>query len=126
MVSAEPSDERFERPSGFDLAAYWDESTAAYERDVPRIAVDVRVRPDRIDQLRDAVGHGTVAVAETLEEPDPEGWLRLRLRLDWPDEAPRHLLAAGRWLEVLGPPEIRARVAFTARAVADRYPGEGT
>ena len=64
---------------------------------------------------------GVVADAEPLDEPDPDGWLRLRLRLDWPDEAPRILLAAGRWVEVLGPPEIRARVASTARAVADRY-----
>ena len=124
MVDAQPAEERFERPPGFDLAAYWAESAAAYERDVPRIAVDVRVRPDRIEHLKDAVGHGTVAVAETLDQADPEGWLRLRLRLDWPDDAPRNLLAAGRWVEVLGPPEIRARVAATARAVARRYAGE--
>src|SRR5436190_17624352 len=36
----------FERPSAFDLAGYWAESAAAFERDVPRIAVVVRVRPD--------------------------------------------------------------------------------
>lgn len=126
VVSAEPVDQRFERPDGFDLAAYWAESTSAYERDVPRVAVDVRVRPDRVGYLRDAVGHGTVAAAETLDEPDADGWLRLRLRLDWPDEAPRHLLAAGHWVEVLGPPEIRSRVAVIARAIAERYPGEAT
>ena len=51
----------FERTPGFDLAAYWAESAAAYERDVPRIAVDVRVRPDRIDRLRDAVGNAVVS-----------------------------------------------------------------
>jgi predicted DNA-binding transcriptional regulator YafY len=128
VVSAEPavgSGERsFERPPGFDLAAYWAESSAAYERDVPRIAVDVRVRPDRVDRLRSAVGHGVVAAAEPLDTPDPDGWLRLRLRLDWPDDAPRTLLAAGRWVEVLAPPEVRALVASTARAVAERYAGD--
>ena len=124
VVSAEPGEDHFERPPGFDLAAYWAESSAAYERDVPRIAVDVRVRPDRLDHQRVAVGRAVVAAAEPLDSPDPDGWLRLRLRLDWPDDAPRNLLAAGRWVEVLGPPEIRRLVASTARAVADRYAGD--
>lgn len=121
VVTAVPSLERFDRPDGFDLAAYWTESSAAYERDVPRIAIDVRVRRDRLDHLRHAVGHRVVDEAETLDEIDPEGWLRLRLRLDWPEEAHRTMLSAGRWVEVLGPPEIRARVAAVARAMAERY-----
>ena len=89
-----------------------------------RIAVDVRVDPDRLDILRDAVGNAALDAAESLSEPDPEGWLRLRLRLDWPDEAPLTMLRAGPWVEVLGPPEIRARVAATARAIAERYAGD--
>src|SRR5436190_22832589 len=32
VTSSTPTDERFERPTAFDLAAYWSESTAAYER----------------------------------------------------------------------------------------------
>jgi predicted DNA-binding transcriptional regulator YafY len=121
VVSAAPGEERFERPEAFDLAAYWAESSAAYERDVPRVAVEVRVRPDRLDRLRDAVGNRAVSDAQRLDDPDPDGWLRLRVRLDWPEEAHRNLLAAGRWLEVLGPPDVRARIASTARAIAERY-----
>jgi predicted DNA-binding transcriptional regulator YafY len=124
VVAAEPTTDRFVRPDGFDLAGYWAESSEAYERDVPRIAVDVRVRPDNLDVLRDAVGNVAVEGAETLSEPDPEGWLRLRVRLDWPDEAPLTLLRAGRWIEVLAPAEVRARVAATAQAIADRYAGD--
>ena len=124
VTGVEPATERFERPAGFDLAAYWVDSTEAYEREVPRIAVDVRVRPDRLDRLRDAVGYATVEAAEPLDGPDPDGWLRLRLRLDWPDEAAGIMLRAGRWVEVLGPPDVRARVASTARAIAERYAGD--
>jgi predicted DNA-binding transcriptional regulator YafY len=121
VITATPSAERFERPDGFDLAAYWSESTAAYERDVPRVDVEVRVRPDRVDHLRAAVGGAVMNAAATLTDADPDGWLRLRLRLDWPGDAARTLLSAGRWVEVLGPPDIRALVASTARAVAARY-----
>jgi predicted DNA-binding transcriptional regulator YafY len=121
VVAVEPAGEPFERPAGFNLAAYWSESTEAYERDAPRIDVVVRVRPDRLGPLRTAVGGAVVDTAERLTEPDPDGWLRLRLRLDWPEDAADVLLGAGRWVEVLSPPEIRAGVAETARAVADRY-----
>jgi predicted DNA-binding transcriptional regulator YafY len=121
VAAVEPGKTPFERPVGFDLAAYWTDSSAAYEREVPRIEVVLRVRPDRVDQLRAAVGNAIVDAADYLAEADPDGWLRLRLRLDWPDEAHRTLLRAGRWVEVLAPPEIRARVVSTARAIADRY-----
>ncbi len=96
----------------------------AYERDVARVAVDVRVDPERLGILRDAVGNIALDAAESLSEPDPEGWLRLRVRLDWPDEAPLTMLRAGPWVEVLGPPEIRARVAAAARAIVGRYEGD--
>jgi predicted DNA-binding transcriptional regulator YafY len=121
VLHATPTTDRFERPDGFDLAAYWSESTAAYERDVPRVDVEVRVRADRAERLRDAIGGAAFNAAEVLTDPDPEGWLRLRLRLDWPGDAARTLLSAGRWVEVVGPADIRARVASTARAVAARY-----
>jgi predicted DNA-binding transcriptional regulator YafY len=121
VLGVEPRGGTFERPEGFDLASFWTESSAAFERDIPRIEIDVRVRPDRLDRLRAAAGNATVQAAEYLPDPDPDGWLRLRIRMDWPDEAHRLLLGAGRWLEVLGPPEVRARVGATARAIADRY-----
>jgi predicted DNA-binding transcriptional regulator YafY len=124
VVGVEPGEDRFERPAGFDLAGYWVEAAEAFEREAPRIEVDVRVRPDRLDRLRAAVGHATVEAAEPLPGSDPDGWLRLRLRLDWPDEAPNAMLRAGRWVEVIGPPEVRARVAATARAIAERYAGD--
>ena len=38
-------DARFERPDAFDLAAFWAESTAAYEASVARLEVTLRVDP---------------------------------------------------------------------------------
>ena len=48
---AELTEERFERTPGFDLAGYWTESSAAYEREVARQEVSVRVAPERIGLL---------------------------------------------------------------------------
>jgi len=121
VVAAVPTNERFERPEGFDLKAYWAESAAAFERDVPRIEVVIRVHPDGLDALRTAVGGSVVRAAETLPDEDPDGWTRLRIRLDYPEEAAGVLLRAGPLVDVLSPPDVRAEVAATARAVAARY-----
>jgi len=122
VMAARPLDEPFERPAGFDLAAHWAESIAAYEREVPRLEVIVRVDPQRLDALADLVGGQVVAAAERLPEPDPDDWTRLRLRLDWPGDAPGRLLGMGRDLEVIGPPEVRGRVLELARGVLERHP----
>ena len=125
IVSAAPLGHAFDRPAGFDLAAYWAESSAAYERDSPRISVVVRVAEDRVGALVGAVGHATVAAAERLTDPDPEGWLRLRLELSWPDEVHHQLLSAGSSIEVLEPPEVRERLIATATRIAARYVADG-
>jgi predicted DNA-binding transcriptional regulator YafY len=114
-------EERFERPPEFDLAAFWAESSAAYEREVPRVDVILRADPDRLGHLRDAVGSQAVNAAERLPDTDPAGWVRLHLRLDWPDEVPARLLAAGSSIEVLDPPEIRDRLVRIVRRVLERY-----
>jgi predicted DNA-binding transcriptional regulator YafY len=129
VASVVPLDERFDRPEQFDLGAYWTESSAAYERDAPRAEVTIRVHPSRIERLMDLFGRQAVDAAERMDGPDPDGWLRLRLRLDWPSEVPAMLLGVGSQLEVLDPPQIREHVAATARAVAARYgppPSEGS
>jgi predicted DNA-binding transcriptional regulator YafY len=130
VEAAEPTEEPFERPEAFDLAAYWAESTAAYEREAPRLEVTVRVDPERLAHLTDLVGEAAIAAAERLDAngngttadgPDPDGWTRLRLRMEWPEEAPRRLLAMAAYVEVLEPPELRERIIAMAREVLDRY-----
>lgn len=121
VTDATLTDDRFERPAGFALATYWGESIAAYEREAPRIEVTVRVDPERIPQLADAVGDAAVQAAERLGDADPDGWLRMRMRLDWPGEVPGKLLALGGRLEVIEPAEVRDRMLAIARQVVGAY-----
>jgi predicted DNA-binding transcriptional regulator YafY len=122
VVEATGLAEQFDRPPSFDLAEYWAESIATYERDAPRVEVTVRVDPRYLGRLADYVGQQTMEAAEQLNGTDADGWIPLRLRIDWPHDAPGHLLGMGAHLEVIDPPEIRAGVAAMARAVAALYP----
>jgi predicted DNA-binding transcriptional regulator YafY len=121
VVDATALEETIERPDDFDLAAYWSESTAAYERDAPTIDVDVRIAEDRLWRISNVFGQGVVDRAPRSADPDQAGQLRLRLTLDYPEDVPGLLLAVGPNLEVLGPPEIRERVVKLAGLVAERY-----
>jgi predicted DNA-binding transcriptional regulator YafY len=126
VTSATPTDDRFDRPDGFDLAAYWTESIAAYEREWPRLTVRLRIDPDALGALADVAGGHTVRDAERLEPEggaDPDGWLHLRLRMDWPSEVPGRLLAIGAGVEVLEPIEIRDQLTALARQIVERYAG---
>jgi predicted DNA-binding transcriptional regulator YafY len=117
------TDERFDRPPGFDLAAYWEESTAAYERDAERVEVTLRVGPRAIHTLADLAGRTAMRESERLTplEGDPDGWEVLRLRMEWPDEVPARLLALGADAEVLEPAEMRTQIAAIAGRVNERY-----
>ena len=113
------SDEAVDRPEDFDLAAFWVESSSAYEREAPTVVVDVRIPEDQAWRLNQVFGRGTVAAGERVEETT--GMVRLRLRLGYPDEAPGLLLAVGHELDVLGPPEVLDKVVILANRIADRY-----
>jgi predicted DNA-binding transcriptional regulator YafY len=122
VVGAAALEERFDRPPGFDLPEFWADSIATYEREAPRLEVSVRVDPRHIGRLADYLGAQAMEAAEHLGGTDPDGWVRLRLRVDWPQDAPGHLLGMGAHLEVMDPPETRARVAAMARGAASLYP----
>ena len=125
IEAAELRDERFERPESFDLAEYWAESIAAYERDVPRLAVTVRVHPSALPRLAMLTGGTAVGDAERLTTDDPEGWAHLRLRMEWPEDAACRLAGMGADMEVLEPAQLRERVVELARGALARHGATG-
>jgi predicted DNA-binding transcriptional regulator YafY len=121
VTSATLLEDRFERPEGFDLAGYWHASTALYEREVPRVEVTVRVRRRSLHVMAALVGGSALREAEALGGDEPDGWTRLRLRLEWPADAAARLVGMGGDLEVLEPAELRDQVLELARGSLARH-----
>lgn len=126
VVRVEALDERFDRPDGFDLAAFWTESSSAYERDTPNIEVVLRIAGERLPRLHGVIGDRPFETMERLGELDPDGWQRVRLKLDWPNEVISQILAVGPDCELLEPSNLRERIGAQARQVASHYEPAGS
>jgi predicted DNA-binding transcriptional regulator YafY len=114
-------EDTFERPKGFDLAASWAESSAAFEREVPRLDIVVRVSADAMWRLADAVGTRVVREAQRLGSPDPDGRQTLRISVEWPGEATGQFVAAAPDVEVLEPAALRTELLAAARTASEVY-----
>ena len=108
--------DRFARPAGFDLAGYWQAHLA--EVNARQTNALVRLSPTGAQQLLDT---GTPLVINALDrtatDPDEHGWITATLPVD----SPAQLLMLGAQAEVLGPSELRNRLAATARSLTTLY-----
>lgn len=112
--------ERFEPPPGFDLAAYWLETTRRLEAQMYPNRATVRLSPLGQRMLE----HVTSSVSRAGVEagaPDAEGYRVVTLRVGALWEATSDLMRFGPEAEVLEPPELRARVQETLERMGRLY-----
>ncbi|MFD7918279.1 helix-turn-helix transcriptional regulator [Streptomyces sp. NPDC059740] len=121
LLAAEPAGDRFERPAGFDLAAYWERSAHRLEAARHRGTALVRLSPRGVALLPMWFGAAGRRALADAGEPDAEGWVRVELAVEGLAVAVGDLLRLGTEAEVVGPPELRAAVAGTVAVLAGRY-----
>jgi predicted DNA-binding transcriptional regulator YafY len=113
IVSAEMRSEHFERPVGFDLDAYWSQSTRQYEVTLQRFPVTVRAAAVAVDEIT------SYWRAVTIQ---PEGDVSL-VTVDFPGRgaALHQLVAWGRLVTVVEPVDLIAEMQGAARALLEHY-----
>ncbi|WP_433955241.1 helix-turn-helix transcriptional regulator [Janibacter indicus] len=112
--AAEELPEPAQRPEQVDLEQIWAQRCAQFLSE-GHIPVHVRVNPARRDDLLD------MAEAVRVEEPGPDGWLRLAVTFQDLWHAEWALWQLGTNAEAIAPPELRAALRARAQSVADRY-----
>ncbi|MFD5489806.1 helix-turn-helix transcriptional regulator [Streptomyces sp. CH8.1] len=121
FLTVDTAEEGFERPAGFELAAYWQESTRRLDAALHRQTAQLRLSPRGRMLLPMQFGAaGTRALADA-GPPDADGWVRVDVAVESEAVAVGDLLRLGTEAEVLGPPELRRALAETVRALAERY-----
>ncbi|MBW5483281.1 helix-turn-helix transcriptional regulator [Streptomyces bambusae] len=117
MLRVAVTDEECAPPDGFDLAAHWERAQEEFHARLYRGEAEVLLSPDGAARLRSAGGAAPTAVGA----PEADGRVRAVLPIESLDQAEAAFLALGTDIEVLAPPELRARLAATAAALAARY-----
>jgi len=103
--------ETFVRPEGFDLGAWWAESSAAFDTSLLTYACRVRLSPRACTHLPHLVPHDAVRrMLDGAGPPDNEGWRTVDLLLESEEVATGQLTGLGNGVEVLTPPTLRQRL----------------
>jgi predicted DNA-binding transcriptional regulator YafY len=122
ITGVEELDEKFERPSDFDLAGWWQKSSAQFEQSLQHVRVKVRLSPIGVRALPSIVDAGLATQAlEQAGPPGPDGWTEVELGLERPDIAAGQLLGLGVEVEVLEPAAVRAAFADAARRMFEAH-----
>jgi predicted DNA-binding transcriptional regulator YafY len=114
------SEERFQRPAGFDLEAFWRGWCAEQEHGRDRFAVVVRVAPRFAPELVRLLGEqARSGLATGLT--DSTGWVVVGLHFESLEAARERILSFGGGVEVLEPLALRWSVQDFAAQTATLY-----
>jgi predicted DNA-binding transcriptional regulator YafY len=112
-------DETFYRPEGFDLADYWADWSERFEQRMYPMRVTVRMTPNGLRGAQALLG---LVAARELRDVEPQGeWTTVRVPVESLEHAVVDLLRLGPEVDVLEPPELRARVIARIAAMSAVY-----
>ncbi|KQW30899.1 transcriptional regulator [Rhizobium sp. Root274] len=115
------TDEHFDWPKTFDLAAYWDDNTRRLERELyPNWAV-VRLSGWGLKEVEHMSPPYVRTNLEFIGEPNEQGWRTVRLPVAQERMAVSEMLKLGTEVEVIDPPELRAAMHRAVKSLIARY-----
>jgi predicted DNA-binding transcriptional regulator YafY len=117
VVSAELTEEPFERPADFDLSTVWNEIVDRMEERRSGLTATVLMDERFVWVMQDRLGRQC--------EVDGMDGDRVRLKVTAPTPLmiAQHLAGWGGSIEVTDPPEVQAELARLGQELADRYSG---
>ena len=121
LASARPLADPFERPAGFELAAFWRQWSAEFEASRPRLPVTLRASPRALAVFGEVFGQAAGPALAAALPSDERGWRVLTLSFEHERAATHRLAGFGDQVEVLAPPSVRAGLVATARQILGRY-----
>lgn len=109
ILQHEVRDTHFERPTDFDLAAWWSAETARFEAGLRTGSAQLRATATGLKRLSQLGAFAQRAV-KTAAPADDKGWSSLSLPIETLDHAALTLLGIGPEIVVLAPDALRLRL----------------
>jgi predicted DNA-binding transcriptional regulator YafY len=126
MLNLDVLDQRFERPKAFNLASYWQASTQRLEAELHQNLATIRLSPWGVKMLEAFTSPYVCAATRISSELDAEGWRTAVMPVGSLRQACVDLLRFGSEAEVLGPPDLRAKMAAVVAGMSVIYGGACT
>ena len=82
ILALDVTDEPFERPAAFDLAAWWQASTKRFEKELAVDTAQLRVSAAGLKALRDLGAAVAQAAEASASEADETGWRRVTIPIE--------------------------------------------
>jgi len=121
ILALEATDEAFDRPANFDLAAWWQASTRRFEKELAVDTAQLRVSPAGMKALRELGAAVAQAAAASAAPPDAAGWRRVTIPIEAIPHAAAQVLRLGAQAEVLKPAALRRALLERLDAVKALY-----
>jgi predicted DNA-binding transcriptional regulator YafY len=114
--------DRFERPSDFDLAAHWQTYLADFDARRLQGEAVVRLTPPILERLPDLLEPAVARAAQnSAGPPGSDGRVRAVIPIESAEHAVGMLLRLGAEAEVVAPAALRALMTQTISAMAETY-----
>jgi predicted DNA-binding transcriptional regulator YafY len=118
ISSARLLDGAAERPSGFELSAFWTAWSAEFAASLPRLPVTVKAAPQALAVFPEIFGDGALDMAGPAS---PDGWREVTLTFEHERAAAHRLAGFGSLVEVQAPARVRDLLLATAYEIIGRY-----
>lgn len=117
ILHAEITSETFTRPAGFELARYWEESTASFKSSLPRYPVTLLLRESAQKSLRQE----RYTVILSSEQSSRAGWLTIHAEFQTLESACKIILSLGQEAVATEPQELVDRILSALRKTSTLY-----
>ncbi len=121
IISVQVRAEPFERPAGFELAAFWAEWSREFMATRPRLPVRLRASPHALAILSEVLGDYARDAIDAAGPPDEQGWRSLVLSFEHDRAAAHRLAGFGPLVEVQSPLAVRDLLVESAQGILERY-----
>jgi predicted DNA-binding transcriptional regulator YafY len=122
ILSLVALDENFVRDPSFDLPSFWAQGAEDFEKAIFQVEAVLRLSAKGLAELGLRVSEPAARAAlESAEEPDEDGWRRVRLPIVSIEDARLKLLQLGAEAIVEDPVVLRDAIIDTVRSIQDLY-----
>ena len=121
ILELQPLEGTFQRPDGFHLTDYWQDYLDEFDRRRLQGEATIRLSPRGFERITDLFGHIAARDARAnVSNVDDDGWVTTRIPIEEMGHSLGEFLRLGADVRVIGPIELRDRIAATVKEL-DRY-----